>query len=575
MKKEYKAITRRTDALILPVHGKKCVIDDWQLLAQVPDDAWVDSTGYGVRLDGMTVVDIDDKRSYIPILEELSIAEGGTFTVQTRNGYHLYFKGIIPNSFKTSWGEVKTGVGHYVVGPGSPHPDGGKYRIIHDQQLTSVPESLARMARLVVEVDDTPLWALQEGSRNMQLFKAACKMVEALFSRDAILAALKQQNSELVNPLRNKELSTIVKSAYKRVAANVLVTSRMDKIKARSKGSKDSIQSVDFHKPVNMKLAIDDAKPLVVVSGIAMLGYGQLNWITGQWGYGKTHLILAVMQHHIRGGGTAVYIDGDDSYVTFLRRLKEHRFSPEDAERMAWLSSDTWRNASDELIEDLLDIEDLGHPMLVIDSATNCGCPPDGPGIDKWLDQFVRPFQRMEWTLAVLDHPPKKALHQGSPTGIGQKGHVSGVMYALDAAASSHVNPYNESELTFIVTKDRSAVTGAAIDSVAFVMVSKPKKKRRLSITFRKNTTVATRKRKAVQDKDYTTLLLQALNTQYKLTQQPVDNAALRRVARKTGVGQASFAEAIKQAIDNGLIEVQVGAHNRKTYTPNPNKESK
>jgi len=139
--------------------GKEAFEKDWQDTANYPygDSGLLNHilTGgnYGVigGFGGLVVIDID-RESFIDIVLE---ALPATFTVRTKKGVHLYYKitdGIIRSrglkyiETGDSIGDIKAGHTEkaksrgYVVGPGSVHPSGFKYKVL---QLRSVKKLTA------------------------------------------------------------------------------------------------------------------------------------------------------------------------------------------------------------------------------------------------------------------------------------------------------------------------------------------------------------------------------------------------------------------------------------------------
>lgn len=90
------------------------------------------SNAYGIRLKGLTVVDldIDDKANRAYVKKRFGHSP---LTVQTPRGLHYYFRGETPNLAireKNIAIDIKSGSNSYVVGAGSIRPDGGQYKIL-------------------------------------------------------------------------------------------------------------------------------------------------------------------------------------------------------------------------------------------------------------------------------------------------------------------------------------------------------------------------------------------------------------------------------------------------------------
>ena len=141
---------------------------------------------YGIRLRGLTVIDIDEKNT-VCIEEVESIIGKSNFIVETGRGYHLYYNGenrfIKPFTFDV---DVKSGWNSYVVGPYSMRPDGVYYEPIKgnfiDPPLTdcNVPASLfvkrsvsVRGSSQVIPSNKIPV-----GHRHKYLLSQAWKLAE-------------------------------------------------------------------------------------------------------------------------------------------------------------------------------------------------------------------------------------------------------------------------------------------------------------------------------------------------------------------------------------------------------------
>lgn len=104
----------------------------------------VGTTMYGIRLPGIVVVDIDNRKP-----ETIAYADrrygSSPYTVRTRAGEHRYFRaGDIPKAAFIREGvvaiDVKTGVNSYTVGPGSRRPDTGDEYVMDGLPLPHVNE---------------------------------------------------------------------------------------------------------------------------------------------------------------------------------------------------------------------------------------------------------------------------------------------------------------------------------------------------------------------------------------------------------------------------------------------------
>lgn len=151
------------------------------------------STCYGIRLDGLAVIDCDEDD---PALVNQMEARFGASPVHVRTprGRHLYYKAegkCFPNLRKEGLPvDIKRGASSYVMGPQSVRPDGGAY-IPAKGRLGEVvlpticepkgnPPARARGASAHVA----------EGSRNYALTVAAIQMVESVDDPDELFGNL-------------------------------------------------------------------------------------------------------------------------------------------------------------------------------------------------------------------------------------------------------------------------------------------------------------------------------------------------------------------------------------------------
>ncbi len=111
-------------------------------------------------------------------------------------GFHLYYSGAVPTcGFQVDGvtGEIKS-EGGYVVGPGSIHPSGDRYTIIHDIDTAPLPDSWRVYAqhKNKTKADfQTTGELIPEGSRWIHLQKQAGTFKNLGLSEDTIYHALK------------------------------------------------------------------------------------------------------------------------------------------------------------------------------------------------------------------------------------------------------------------------------------------------------------------------------------------------------------------------------------------------
>ena len=193
------------------------------------DDQWLAASGYGIVCENLTVVDIDKHESLnvLPVVED-------TLVVRTRRGCHLYFQGTDPHittkiGFKPGI-DVKTGVGAYVVGPGTERFDGYIHEVINDVPIAKLEDQkflvewlLEEIVVTNIEVDTQPFenaidklskvsFKIKEGQRNNYLTSRAGSYRKYGLNAEQILQLLLIDNKECTPPLDEKELKVIATS---------------------------------------------------------------------------------------------------------------------------------------------------------------------------------------------------------------------------------------------------------------------------------------------------------------------------------------------------------------------------
>nr|WP_281244869.1 bifunctional DNA primase/polymerase [Sulfitobacter brevis] len=131
------------------------------------------STTYGVRLDGLAVIDCDEDDSALVAQMEARFGQSPVH-VKTPRGRHLYYLagGVMPNLRSEGLPvDIKTGPRSYVVGPHSLRPDGGFYE--------PVKGLLGKDALNPLPVPASPVSdPILTGHRHVELVKEAMRMVE-------------------------------------------------------------------------------------------------------------------------------------------------------------------------------------------------------------------------------------------------------------------------------------------------------------------------------------------------------------------------------------------------------------
>jgi len=170
------------------------------------------STTYGVRLDGLAVIDCDSDSTELVAQIEARFGQSPVH-VKTPRGRHIYYRanGPVPNLRAEGLPvDIKTGARSYVVGPLSLRPDGGFY----DPVKGLLGNDVLPCLRCAV----TPKAALiPAGHRHNELVRQAMQMVELVDSADELqanLAGIRDDCCDDPASMTDRELQGIAEWAW-------------------------------------------------------------------------------------------------------------------------------------------------------------------------------------------------------------------------------------------------------------------------------------------------------------------------------------------------------------------------
>lgn len=191
------------------------------LSAMAAKGSWV----YGIRLDGLVVLDTDEASP--DLIAALSDRFGHSpVIVQTRRGFHLYFRAPERARLPNLRGEglpvdVKSGRNEYVIGPGSIRPDGTEYQLVRGDPATDALPFL----RLPVGEALAPSNLISEGARHSALVQKAIELVRAAASREAFLFELlhiRDRECDRPETMPDSEVAGIAEWAWQKRLDNQL-----------------------------------------------------------------------------------------------------------------------------------------------------------------------------------------------------------------------------------------------------------------------------------------------------------------------------------------------------------------
>lgn len=171
------------------------------------------SQAYGVRLDGLAVIDCDSDDSALVAQMEARFGQS-PIHIKTPRGRHLYYRaaGAVPNLRSEGLPvDIKTGARSYVVGPLSVRPDGGFYDPVKGLLGKDALPPLRGAANPVID-------PILVGHRHVELVKEAMRMVELVDNEAELQANLAGIRDDwCVDPetMPDSELSDIAGWAWK------------------------------------------------------------------------------------------------------------------------------------------------------------------------------------------------------------------------------------------------------------------------------------------------------------------------------------------------------------------------
>ena len=189
---------------------------------------------YGVRLDGLAVVDCDDPEIARQMQERFGPA---VVRVTTPRGCHLYYRwtgGALPDLRAEGLPvDLKSGANQQVVGPGSVRMDGGTY-VAAQGNLAHDTLSVLQL-RQVVAINATPLdkdkqsGGVSEGGRHRHLVAVAMQIVRSCSGVDDLLSELlieRDRNVAKPASMANEEVKHIANWAWSKRMENRLWSGR-------------------------------------------------------------------------------------------------------------------------------------------------------------------------------------------------------------------------------------------------------------------------------------------------------------------------------------------------------------
>ena len=437
----------RLDTVALPISagdGKRVRVKGWQRLdaeTLAEHDHWGDAgAAYGLRLDGLTCLDVDDIAAFDSEVGFWDRQQ--TLIVTTGRGAHLIYRGE-SQSGNYPWGSVKSGASHYIVGPESVRDDGVAYKVASGTDPAPVAEipDLGEPVRVAAVDSDGPI---EEGGRDNALTSIAGRLRRAGASAAAVEVHLAEINRERCKP----PLST---ADVKRIAQSVAryePEREISKVKAAVKPAHDAAAAV-----ADLLLEARPApQPPTVCAdddGHALLFGGQATAVYGRPGQGKSWVGTALARQTVETGGRVLMICPDGGQATHTRTKRAI------GTHGAVLFTTSVQVYCERMPDLTLWLAEAPRSLIVFDSVTAAGCPTDGENFAAWYQAHIGFMMHPARAVLLIDHARKNRGRgpqlddwNGSTT---KAGHVDAAYQISDKQGS--ITATNPRELTRTKTR--------------------------------------------------------------------------------------------------------------------------
>ena len=212
--------------------------------------------------------------------------------------------------------------------------------------------------------------------------------------------------------------------------------------------------------------------PTIIVrtDGKPILYANKLNGVFGLPGGGKSWIGLQALVDAVGQGGRALWLDFEDSPSTFRDRARALGFEPRvHSESHKWLPPSIMEDEEAQAFEAAVAwISAFENGLVVIDAATQAGCPPDGSDVEPWYRVHVDPWRQANVGVLVIDHVPKRSEERPR----GQIGSQSKLARVDGAALYIHGRSWTrdkDGSLKLVVHKDRPGHLPAAAGETAAI----------------------------------------------------------------------------------------------------------
>jgi Bifunctional DNA primase/polymerase, N-terminal/AAA domain len=463
-----------------------CKWSEWS--TQDPDKVrrYFDGRAFNIGIDcaksGILVVDEDAEGDWDRACQALGIDPPVTFTVRTSKGPHVYFRQPEGQPLTNRDRALKSagfninirGKGGFVVAPRSLHQTGVIYEVIVDAEVAEVPPELVDRLRSKptdngqddtrVASDERGWW--REGS------------IDAGSRHDAIVAAAGWCRGaglryDEARPIVRDVLSRCIGGKYDLADAYARLDDVYDRYEAgnrleeRRDGQDDEARDADTWAPVDLTDAVQGKKvrqpPSILrrSDGSYMFYEGQINYLHGPDGVGKSWVALFAAVDVIGNGGHVVWLDWEDpDEVTIVGRLLDLGVDPHVIlERFHYHHPET--EASRAAIAKVTELARAYKARLIVVDSIGEAFGLDGIGennddeVAPWMRRVLRPLAATGAGVLPIDHSIKSGDNPLHPSGSKRKrATVTGSHFLVDATRPIS-KEFHGGQLKLICAKDR------------------------------------------------------------------------------------------------------------------------
>ena len=231
----------------------------------------------------------------------------------------------------------------------------------------------------------------------------------------------------------------------------------------------------------------DEGPPPTIIErsdGKPLLYANKLNGVFGLPGGGKSWIGIIALFEVLGLGGRVLWLDFEDRPPTFRDRSRSLGQEPANhGESLKWLPPTIMEDAESQAFAAAVAwVSAYEDGLVVIDAATQAGCPADGTGVEPWYVKHVDPWREVNAGVLLIDHVPKR--NEDRPEGpIGSTAKLGRVDGAALFVQGRCWTREKDGSLQLIVHKDRQGHVGAKGDTVA-IAVGKHNDKGILDIRF-------------------------------------------------------------------------------------------